>query len=453
MHKDDFDVLHKVFLAAGYPEGKVKRVMFDSAELNDESRVVGLNLLKFDSISLCRALKQIKTLKSLSFIEFQDMPTDIGSLENLIELDLSRGKFSYLPPSIGQLKNLEMLDISCTKNLVALPHEIGNLTNLQSLYLSYTHSLSSLPAAIGKLKNLKTLHLEVARNLVALPHEIGNLTNLQSLDLYSTNLTSLPDAIGQLKNLETLNLSYSKNLEALPYEIGNLTNLQSLDLTYTNLTRLPAAIGQLTSLETLVLTRSNIESLPASIGCLQNLHCLDLDHTERLSCLPEEIGNLRNLNRFTLFLSNVQSLPPSAKNHMSYILARRMACSIDWEFAEFRHDEDDDYGKFRQNQIILLPSCTFKIFPYLVKNARRPFEFWCSDKSSCISHYCIKDYEIPEPDAIYLLLLWARESFIRLLVNVRQLSDQERSDASVFRYEYGWRSKERLEKKVQSKTA
>ncbi len=387
-------------MAAGYPKGKVERTMFESAHVNDEGRVVKLTLSKFDSMSLCRTLKQIQTLESLSFIECQDVPTDIGILENLIQLDLSWGKFSYLPPSIGQLKNLKKLDLNKARNLVALPHEIGNLTNLQLLDLSATN-LTSLPIAIGQLKNLKKLDLNKARNLVALPHEIGALTNLQELNLYATTLTSLPDTIGQLTSLETLELTYS-----------------------------------------------NIESLPSSIGCLQNLYELRLDSTKRLSCLPEEIGNLRNLSEFSLRLSNVQSLPASAKNHMSYTLARRAACNDDWRFAEFRHDEDNNYKTFRQNQIIRLPSCAFKIFPYLVKNARRRIEFWCSDNDKCISHYCIKDYKIPEPDAIYLLLLWARESFIRLLVNVRQLSDQERSDPSIFRYEYGWRSKERLEKKV-----
>ncbi len=85
-----------------------------------------------------------------------------------------------------------------------LPSEIGQLSNLQELDLSY-NKLPSLPAEIGQLSSLQTLNLSY-NNLSSLPAEFGQLSNLQTLDLWNNNLSSLPVEFGQLSNLQTLHL-------------------------------------------------------------------------------------------------------------------------------------------------------------------------------------------------------------------------------------------------------
>ena len=150
---------------------------------------------------------------------------------NLRELNLSYLNLTSIPSSLGNLRNLRELNLS--GNLASLPKEIGNLKNLKVLNLT-NNSLGSLPSSIGNLTNLEELHSSMNK-LTSLPSWIGNLTNLKELYLTINDLTSLPSWIGNLTNLKVLYLD-GNELTSLPKEIGNLTNLEDLQLYGNNLT-------------------------------------------------------------------------------------------------------------------------------------------------------------------------------------------------------------------------
>ena len=128
-------------------------------------------------------------------------------------------------PNHPMWNNLRELYLSYL-HLTSIPSSLGNLRNLRELNLS--GNLASLPKEIGNLKNLKELQL-LNSKLTSLPKEIGNLKNLIVLGLSYNNLTSIPKEIGNLKNLKRLGL-YGNNLSSLPKEIGNLTKLEYLYL-------------------------------------------------------------------------------------------------------------------------------------------------------------------------------------------------------------------------------
>lgn len=108
------------------------------------------------------------------------------------------------------------------KSWVELPSSIGLLTNLYELDLSGTY-LTKLPPEIGNLKNLHSLNLESSK-IESLPPEIGNLKNLYYLNMESSNIKTLPHEIGNLRNLHVINISvWIKNL---PPEFKNLKNLR-----------------------------------------------------------------------------------------------------------------------------------------------------------------------------------------------------------------------------------
>ena len=146
------------------------------------------------------------------------LPSEIGHLSYVTELDFSDNQLRSLPPEIGNLSSLTSLALT-ENQLSSLPPEIGNLSNLAFLNIA-GNLLNSLPPEIGNLSNLLWLHA-VSNQLSSLPGEIGNLGRLSHLVLYNNDLHSLPTEIGQLSNLVSLGLGRNQ-LSSLPASIGNL---------------------------------------------------------------------------------------------------------------------------------------------------------------------------------------------------------------------------------------
>src|SRR6266480_3327051 len=90
----------------------------------------------------------------------------------------------HLPSQLGTLINLVELDISCLENLEDLPSEIGNLKKLEKLIIDNGNGCGmniSLPESIGNLSNLKNLReLSVCANRgIKLPKSLSNLNGLK----------------------------------------------------------------------------------------------------------------------------------------------------------------------------------------------------------------------------------------------------------------------------------
>ena len=94
----------------------------------------------------------------LKLKELFEIPEEMWSLTDLIQLKLSYCYFTTLPESIGNLINLGQLILN-TIPLETLPESICNLTKLYELYITGNH-LKKLPKNIGKLKNLISLNLD-----------------------------------------------------------------------------------------------------------------------------------------------------------------------------------------------------------------------------------------------------------------------------------------------------
>ena len=101
--------------------------------------------------------KDIKELY-LSSNQLTQLPSEIGNLTKLTDLDLRGNQLTILPTEIGNLTQLTYLNLSNNK-LTQLPTEIGNLTQLTYLYLS-SNELTQLPTEIGNLTQLTWLDLQ-----------------------------------------------------------------------------------------------------------------------------------------------------------------------------------------------------------------------------------------------------------------------------------------------------
>ncbi len=142
-----------------------------------------------------------------------------------------------------QLRNLGVTNMNIVglylegRNLTKLPSSIGLLTKLREIDVS-NNKLTSIPKSIGLLTKLKGLYLE-NNKLTSIPNQIGLCTNLEDLDLENNKLTSIPSYINLLENLEYLNLKRNK-LTSIPQSIIHLHNLKKIDLSHNpNLKTIP----------------------------------------------------------------------------------------------------------------------------------------------------------------------------------------------------------------------
>lgn len=177
----------------------------------------------------------------LSFSRLVKLPSGIGTLKHLKELDVSKNELNSLIPEVTELKLVEKLNLSSNR-FSAFPEEIIALNKLHDLDIS-SNQLDCLPHEIGKLKNL--IRLDLSNNsLDSLPREIGELESLTRLYISENFLGILPPEIGSLKKLTELNISGNK-LTSLPVEIVKLKNLTQLEISKNQLTSLPPEILEL----------------------------------------------------------------------------------------------------------------------------------------------------------------------------------------------------------------
>lgn len=86
-----------------------------------------------------------------------EIPTDITTLDALINLNLSSNHLSrYIPTKIGTLKSLESLDLSGNKLSGEIPSSLSSLTSLSYLNMSYNNLSGRIPSG----RQLDTLNVE-----------------------------------------------------------------------------------------------------------------------------------------------------------------------------------------------------------------------------------------------------------------------------------------------------
>ncbi len=115
--------------------------------------------------------------------------SEISSLAQLEDLNLSGNPLTRLPRSIGALSHLEILNLSFC-NLEAVPDSIGSLTRLLELDLS-DNEIAEIPASIGWLTRLSRLAL-TSNNISQLPVTLGYCVALGASSRNTLELSSNP---------------------------------------------------------------------------------------------------------------------------------------------------------------------------------------------------------------------------------------------------------------------
>ena len=121
-------------------------------------------------------------------------------------------KSNVIPDSVFLMQNLKILSITgmdCDHGpnncwaIRELPSKIGELIHLEELDLR-VNAIQTIPEEIGKLVHLR--RLDLSDNVT--PSDIKNITRIRSLeylDLNGCELQKLPDRIVDLKQLKELN--------------------------------------------------------------------------------------------------------------------------------------------------------------------------------------------------------------------------------------------------------
>ncbi|XP_030589060.1 leucine-rich repeat neuronal protein 1 isoform X2 [Archocentrus centrarchus] len=308
------------------------RPWYTPQSLHHQAQTVDCNELHLQRVPAnVSADTQVLLLQSNNI---SSITTELQSLTNLTELDLSQNHFTQVSAvglsSLGRLvtlyleeNHIEELEDFCLKNL----------SSLEELYINHNHISSIGPKAFAGLTNLLRLHLNSNR-LVAIDSRwfeslpsleilmIGEnpilgleeknflpLSHLHSLVLAGMGLASVPSAafLG-LEYLESLSF-YDNHLRSVPRDaLSVLPNLKFLDLNRNPISRIQQGDFQnLQHLEELSL--NNMEDLlmveKAAFQNLPELAKLELCNNPRLSYIdPQAFSNLPSLR--TLLLHNNQ---------------------------------------------------------------------------------------------------------------------------------------------------
>ena len=142
-----------------------------------------------------------------------------------------------LPSSIGNLTKLTDLNLELN-GLTRIPSSIGNLVNLTALYLGVNQLTGNIPSSIGNLVKLHVnLDLEYNQLSGTIPSSLGNLKKLNYLWLFNNQLTgNIPCSIGNLVNLEELDLNNNQLSGRIPSSLKNASLLRYLFLSYNHFT-------------------------------------------------------------------------------------------------------------------------------------------------------------------------------------------------------------------------
>mmetsp|Transcript_31712 Transcript_31712/g.57405 ORF Transcript_31712/g.57405 Transcript_31712/m.57405 type:complete len:267 (+) Transcript_31712:1472-2272(+) len=107
------------------------------------------------------------------------IPTEIATLSNLVELDLShqkQGLMGQIPDGVSKLVHLSLLCLAGNKLDQGIPSAIGILDNLKVLNLSSNVLIQSIPTQLRRLQDtIEVLDLSNNKLEGRIPSELGDL--------------------------------------------------------------------------------------------------------------------------------------------------------------------------------------------------------------------------------------------------------------------------------------
>jgi hypothetical protein len=198
------------------------------------------------------SLDSLKILILSGCSKLDKMPENLGNMERLEELDVSRTAIRQVPSSILQLKNLQHL---CFRGCKGPPP-----TSLFTCCLIPSPDIGLvLPTSFLGLCYLETLNLSYCGLLDgAIPNDLSSLSSLKFLDLSGNKFEHIPESISQLSKL-TIFLNECSRLQSLPKFPSSVVYVEAADCTSleTQSREIDAQISDETGVSLIACARSN----------------------------------------------------------------------------------------------------------------------------------------------------------------------------------------------------
>jgi len=168
------------------------------------------------------------------------IPTELGLLTSLRELDLSSNDnevFGPIPTQLESLTSLGILDLAESQIDGPIPTFLGNMTSLNKLDLASCGLTGTIPSAIFQLQELSFLSLSDNKLNGTLSTEFGKFSDLDILRLNKNDLTgTLPLELMNMETLGLLHVADNKFSGAFPEFLGLMPRLRLLDVSNSGFT-------------------------------------------------------------------------------------------------------------------------------------------------------------------------------------------------------------------------
>nr|XP_023887812.1 probable LRR receptor-like serine/threonine-protein kinase At3g47570 [Quercus suber] len=268
-----------------------------------------------------------------------NIPTGIGDLTDLEELDIGNNKLSgHIPFEIGKLRKLRHLDLSAnifaasTNRLSGtIPPSIFNLSSLQGFDVGFNQIQGHLPSDMGiTLPNIENFNIYNNLFVGPIPISISNASNLDLLDLSINNLKGGVPSLEKLYVLSFFSIYQNElgnggaNDLSFLCSLTNSTYLTDLEIGINNFGgELPKCIANFsTTLIYLLLNNNKISgNIPTGIGDLTDLEELDIGNNKLSGHIPFEIGKLRKLRHLDLSANSIFGNIPSSLGNLTILIA------------------------------------------------------------------------------------------------------------------------------------
>ena len=200
-----------------------------------------------------------------------------------------------IPSQLGSLSGLTELDLSSNRFTVGIPSELGSLASLTVLDIQDNRLTGSIPARLGSLASLTELNLGANDLTGSIPSEFSGLTSVAVLDLSYNRLSgSIPAGLGSMTALEEVLLNDNRLSGSIPAELGDLSSVIEVDLAANRLTgSIPTELGNMAGLEVLYLSDNRLSgAIPSALGDLSELNELDLSNNRLTGSIPASLNDL-----------------------------------------------------------------------------------------------------------------------------------------------------------------
>jgi len=263
-------------------------------------------------ISVLSKAKHLKKL-DLSNIGLEELPANIGLLQQVEELDISRNKIKYLPESFGKLKlktlriNGNPFDIHQTLPILGGLESYTEFRNADFAIYKNT-DLIEIPDSIGKCQFIKNFRIGNKSDF-SISDRIANCASLESLTLYSTDIKTLPECIGKIPNLKNLRVASNNSLTELGDWIYDMHHLETFNFQNNGVKLDPVKAKGLKGLSVWHIEEPTEDAFKATLD-MPNIKQITFNRILKPFAFPEVFYQNKNLE--IINLNSIQQLDLSS---------------------------------------------------------------------------------------------------------------------------------------------